>query len=156
MKAFTKIYGGHPLHAAGVLLSFALIVYIVNVADPPSLWNSDAWWKSILVWFFGSVLLHDVVLFPLYSSADRAITLLRHRRWPVSPVNYIRVPALGTGLTFLMFFPGIISQGAQSYHAATGLTQEPFLGRWLALTAALFTVSAAAYFIRWTLVRSRA
>ncbi|KZF07251.1 MULTISPECIES: hypothetical protein [unclassified Rhodococcus (in: high G+C Gram-positive bacteria)] len=156
MRAFTKIYGGHPLHAVGLLLSFALVGYVVILMGPQALWNSDVWWKSVLVWFFGSVLLHDAVLFPLYSLADRLLTAIPRHRLAVSPVNFVRVPALGAALTFLMFFPGILSQGAQSYRAATGLTQEPFLGRWLALTAVLFTVSAAAYFTRWTLVRSRA
>ncbi|MDV6304348.1 hypothetical protein R3P93_17435 [Rhodococcus cerastii] len=156
MRAFTKIYGGHPLHAVGLLLSFALVGYVVALMGPQALWNNDVWWKSVLVWFFGSVLLHDAVLFPLYSLADRLLTGIPRHRLAVSPVNFVRVPALGAALTFLMFFPGILSQGAQSYRAATGLTQEPFLGRWLALTAVLFTVSAAAYFTRWTLVRSRA
>ena len=53
MRAFTKIYGGHPLHAVGLLLSFALVGYVVAVAGPETLWNSDVWWKSIIVWFFG-------------------------------------------------------------------------------------------------------
>ncbi|OZD08064.1 hypothetical protein CH275_05745 [Rhodococcus sp. 06-235-1A] len=156
MKAFTKIYGGHPLHAVGLVLSFGLVGYVVAIAGPLTLWNSNVWWQSIVVWFFGSVLLHDVVLYPLYSLTDRIITATAARQPAVSPVNYIRVPALGTALTFLMFFPGILSQGTESYRAATGLTQEPFLGRWLALTAVLFTVSAAAYFSRMILVRSRA
>ncbi len=156
MRAFTKIYGGHPLHAVGLLLSFALVGYVVAVAGPETLWNSDVWWKSIIVWFFGSVLLHDAVLYPLYSLADRLLAGSTRRLWTLSPVNYVRIPALGAGLTFLLFFPGILTQGAESYRAATGLTQEPFLGRWLVLTTALFTVSAAAYFIRLILVRSRA
>ena len=156
MRVFTKIYGGHPLHAVGLLLSFALVGYVVELVGPQALWNDDIWWKSIIVWFFGSVLLHDAVLYPLYSLADRIVTVLPRRHLTVSPVNFVRVPALGAALTFLMFFPGILSQGAQSYRAATGLTQEPFLGRWLYLTAALFTVSAAAYFCRSILVRSRA
>ncbi|KQU45016.1 hypothetical protein ASG84_12215 [Rhodococcus sp. Leaf278] len=156
MRAFTKIYGGHPLHAVGLLLSFVLVGYVVAIAGPQTLWNSDVWWKSIVVWFFGSVLLHDAVLYPLYSLADRLLTGSTRRHWTLSPVNYVRIPALGAGLTFLLFFPGILTQGAESYRAATGLTQEPFLGRWLVLTTALFTVSAAAYFIRLILVRSRA
>ncbi|WP_415976263.1 hypothetical protein [Rhodococcus sp. 077-4] len=156
MRAFTKMYGGHPLHAVGLLLSFALVGYVVSIAGPKTLWNHDVWWQSIIVWFFGSVLLHDAVLYPLYSLADRLISQLADRPWALSPVNYIRVPALGTALTFVMFFPGILSQGAESYRAATGLTQDPFLGRWLVLTAALFTVSAAAYVIRSISVRGRA
>ncbi|CCQ13736.1 putative uncharacterized protein [Rhodococcus sp. AW25M09] len=156
MRAFTKIYGGHPLHAVGLLLSFALVGYVVAIAGPQTLWNRDVWWQSIIVWFLGSVLLHDAVLYPLYSLLDRLITGIPRRRFAVSPVNFVRVPALGAALTFLMFFPGILSQGAESYRAATGLTQDPFLGRWLILTTALFTVSAAAYFIRLIFVRSRA
>ena len=45
-------------------------------------------------------------------------------------------------MTLLVFLPGIIQQGAPVYAAATGQTQEPFLGRWLLLTAAMFAVSA--------------
>jgi hypothetical protein len=51
-------------------------------------------------------------------------------------------------LTFLVFLPGIIRQGAGTYLAATGQTQEPFLGRWLLLTAVLFAISAVGYGIR--------
>jgi len=70
-------------------------------------------------------------------------------------VNYLRVPALGCALLFLMFSPGIIQQGRLSYLAATGLTQQPYLGRWLLLTAALFTASALAYAIRLAVATGR-
>ena len=53
-------------------------------------------------------------------------------------------PRLGAALTLLVFLPGIIEQGAPAYTAATGQTQEPFLGRWLLLTAAMFAISAVA------------
>jgi hypothetical protein len=55
-------------------------------------------------------------------------------------------------LTLLVFLPGIIEQGASTYQAATGQTQQPFLGRWLLLTAAMFAASAFAYTIRLALV----
>lgn len=51
-------------------------------------------------------------------------------------------------MTLLVFLPGIIRQGAPTYLDATGQTQEPFLGRWLLLTAVAFGISAAAYAIR--------
>ena len=73
------------------------------------------------------------------------------RRRPASRVpvlNYVRVPALGAGLTLLVFLPGIIKQGAPTFRAATGLTQDVFLGRWLLLTAAMFAISAVIYAIR--------
>ena len=74
-------------------------------------------------------------------------------RSAVPVVNHVRIPALAAGLTLLMFLPGIIEQGSRTYLAATGQTQEPFLGRWLWLTAALFGVSAVIYAVR--LVRAR-
>ena len=55
----------------------------------------------------------------------------------------------------LLFLPGIIEQGAPTYLAATGQTQEPFLGRWLLLTAALFATSAAVYTVRSVARRAR-
>lgn len=158
MNAFVRFYGARPTHLLTLMLSFALIAYVGVLIGPQALWNDDVWWKSIAVWFLGSVLLHDLVLYPLYALSDRtlsaAVAAVRSRAQPaaVSPLNYIRIPVLATGLTFLIFFPGIISQGAQTYEAATGLTQEPFLGRWLALTAAVFTLSALAYLLRYTAV----
>ncbi|HYQ63761.1 hypothetical protein [Actinophytocola sp.] len=47
-----------------------------------------------------------------------------------------------------MFLPGIIRQGQKTYLAATGQTQEPFLVRWLLLTALFFATSAITYGIR--------
>ena len=55
-----------------------------------------------------------------------------------------------------MFFPGIIRQESATYLAATGQTQQPFLGRWLLLTAAMFIASALLYTIRLVLARRRA
>ena len=91
------------------------------------------------------------MLFPLYVLADRLLTLPaeRQRNAPRVPaLNYVRVPTLGSALTLLVFLPGIIEQGAPTYQAATGQTQEPFLGRWLLLAAAMFAVSGVVYAIR--------
>jgi hypothetical protein len=68
---------------------------------------------------------------------------------PGPRVNYVRVPALGAGLTFLMFWPGIVRQGTATHLAATGLDQTPYLGRWLALSALLFAASGLVYVVRW-------
>ena len=64
---------------------------------------------------------------------------------PVPLINHVRVPALGAGLTLLMFWPGIVRQGEATHLAATGLDQAPYLGRWLALSALLFAASAVIY-----------
>lgn len=156
-----RCYGAHPLQLLALLSCFALVGYVISVLGPTALWNPDVWWQSILVWFVGAIIAHDLVLFPLYALADRSLTAgwravtgrVRARRPTVSPVNYLRLPALGSGLLFLLFFPGIIRQGQQSYLAATGQTQEPFLGRWLLLTAVMFGVSAVAYAVRSSLIR---
>ncbi|SNT02221.1 hypothetical protein [Rhodococcoides kyotonense] len=155
MKRFVRFYGAHPLHLLVMGLAFALMGYVVWVAGIRTFWNQDVWWQSIAVWFAGAVIVHDLVLFPLYSLVDRSLISVRTRRvrWRVSPLNYIRIPLIGSALTFVLFLPGIIEQGAETYVTATGLTQEPFLGRWLVLTACLFGVSALAYALRFATTR---
>lgn len=145
-----RLYGASPLHLLTLGFAFALVGYVVYVAGIQTFWNKDVWWQSIAVWFAGAVVAHDLVLFPLYAIADRSLRfgLGRTHRMRVSPLNYVRIPTVGTALTFALFFPGILQQGSQTYETATGLTQEPYLGRWLLLSAALFGVSAVAYAIR--------
>lgn len=147
---FVKLYGSGPLHLLTLLAGFALVAYVVATIDPVTLWNPRVWWQSIVVWFAAAIVVHDLVLFPVYALLDallsRAVVRPEPPRVPV--VNYIRVPALGAGLTLVVFLPGIIKQGAATYSAATGQTQDPYLGRWLLLTAAMFGVSAAIYAVR--------
>ncbi|OBB45143.1 hypothetical protein [Mycobacterium sp. 852002-51961_SCH5331710] len=149
MRRFRAVYGSHPLHLLTLTAGFALFGYVVATLTPAALWNTRTWWQSILVWFAAAIVAHDLVLFPLYALADRI--LLRGSRIPrlrVPLVNYLRVPALGSALTLLLFLPGIIKQGAPIVLAATGQTQEPFLGRWLLMTAAMFGTSAILYAAR--------
>jgi hypothetical protein len=143
-------YGADPLHLLALLACFALAGYVaVHLVHEPTL-------IRMLIWFAGAVVGHDLVLFPLYALGDRSLRAALHTLWPrgpatpslVPPLNYLRVPALGTGLLFLMFFPGIIRQGQQTYLAATGQNQQPYLARWLLLTAAMFAVSAVSYALR--------
>jgi hypothetical protein len=143
-------YGANALHLLAMLCSLALAGYAaVRTA-------SDSRWPLMLVWFVGALIVHDLLLFPLYTIADRsliaAIGSLRRRRqtpaFAVPPLNYLRIPGLGAALTFLIYFPGIIRQGASTYHDATGQTQTPFLARWLLLCAVMFGVSAIAYAIQ--------
>lgn len=139
-KAF---YGDHPLHLLAVLACLALAGYAALgvLANPV--------WPRMLIWFGAAIVAHDLVVFPLYAAADRVLNRVR----PGPGVNYLRVPLLGVALTFLLFFPGIIRQGAGAYRAATGLTQEPFLARWLLLCAAMFAGSLLVYAVRWVVRR---
>ncbi len=164
LARFTAFYGSNPLHLLGTIAALALAGYVVSVLGPHALWNHSVWWQSIGVWFLAAVVAHDLILFPLYALADRSLTGVlaavrgrRSRPAPrVPPVNYLRVPTLATGLSLLLFFPGIIRQGQFSYLAATGQTQEPFYGRWLLLVATLYGLSALAYAVRLAVTERRA
>ncbi|WP_432215406.1 hypothetical protein [Streptomyces lydicus] len=141
-------YGEGPLHLLLMLASFALTGYAgVRLL-------AGGQWPLVVVWFAGAALLHDLVLLPLYSLADRALaryTAARggHRAW----TGYVRVPAALSGLLLLVWFPLIAptAGSAAHYEAATGLPAGVFLGRWLLLTAALFALSAV-----WLLCRTAA
>lgn len=158
-SAFARIYGSHPLHLLTMIAGFALLGYVIAVVKPVALWNPHVWWQSIVVWFAAAIVAHDLVLFPVYALIDRMLRdrARRARADAAVPVlNYLRVPALGAGLTLLVFLPGIVRQGATTYRAATGQTQDPFLGRWLLLTAAMFAVSAGVYALKLAAARRRA
>lgn len=144
MRSFTDAYGAPPAHLAVQLACFAVAAYA------GSLLLGEQTLLTLLVWFVGAALIHDVVLYPLSALADRAIgaALRRAPRPPVPLVNHVRVPLLGVALTFLMFLPGIIRQGGPTHLAATGLDQEPYLGRWLWLSAAMLVASAVVFGLR--------
>ena len=103
---------------------------------------------GMLVWFAAAIIAHDLVLYPVYASIDRFLTQFR-------AVNYLRVPLLASGLTFLLFLPGIIRQGSATHLAATGLDQQPYLGRWLLVCAAFFAASGLSYLGRRLVLRYR-
>lgn len=154
---FARLYGSGPVHLLTLIAGFALLGYVVVTIKPVTLWNPHVWWQSIIVWFAAAIVAHDLVLFPVYALLDALLsrTVVGPAPPRVPVINHVRVPALGAGLTLLVFLPGIIKQGAPTYSAATGQTQDPFLGRWLLLTAAMFGLSAAIYAIRVARARRR-
>lgn len=153
LSRFRRLYGRSPLHLLLLLGCFALAGYTVLELGPLQLLNFNVWWQSIGVWFIGSVLVVDLVLLPASAALDKSLQGVvgvrkRGRGKPRSTIlalNCLRVPVLASGLLFLLFFPGIIGQGAGSYLSATGQTQDPFLQRWLLLTGAFFILSALVY-----------
>ncbi|MGX1546286.1 hypothetical protein [Streptomyces adustus] len=126
---------GSPLQLLLLVCSFALAGY----AGVRLLAGGDTWWQVVL-WFVGLALLHDLVLLPLYSAADRALTGAAggHRAY----VMYVRVPAVLSGLLLLVWFPLISGRVAERYLLATGRSVDGFLARWLLITAVLFAGSA--------------
>jgi hypothetical protein len=155
---FRRLYGERVLHLIILLAALALAAYAVSVLGLKGLYNPRVWWQSIGVWFAVAVIGHDLVLFPLYALAERLIPAPRRQRrrdgvgqreqsrLPLT--NYVRIPTMAAGLTFLLFLPGIIEQGAVTYRNATGLTQAPFLHRWLLLVAAAYLISATWYVVK--------
>ncbi|MFI6928444.1 hypothetical protein ACIBIZ_51570 [Nonomuraea spiralis] len=120
-------------------------------------------WPGFLVWFVGAVILHDLVLFPLYSAADLAArsaadrtrrrrTTARRKPRPAgrrpAPVNYLRVPAAYSVLLLLVWSPLILRGAEPNYRAALGLSTIPYLNRWILVTLVLFAVSALLYALR--------
>jgi hypothetical protein len=144
MRRLTRWYGANPLHLLALLGSFAVAGYAAAqlVSSHP---------VAVAVWFLGAVIGHDLLLMPLYSLADRsALAAVRHRapRLPAVPwINYLRVPAGLSGLLLLIWFPLILRLGT-NYHASTTLSPDPFLWHWLAVTGALFLLSAAMLALR--------
>jgi hypothetical protein len=155
MSSLRRLYGSHRLHLLTLIAGFALLGYVLATVRPVTLWNPNTWWQSIAVWFAVAIIAHDLVLFPIYALIDRLLLYSRHIPAPIPVLNHVRVPALASGLTLLLFLPGIIEQGAPTDLAATGQTQQPFLGRWLLLTAALFATSAVVYTVRLVARRAR-
>lgn len=151
-----RLYGERLLHLIVLLAALALGGYAVSTLGLKELFNPRVWWQSIAVWFAVAIIAHDLVLFPLYAMAERLIHTasqpsgaVRHRSVrDVLIVNYVRVPTMAAGLTLMIFLPGIIEQGAPTYQMATGLTQSPYLSRWLLLTAGFYLVSALCFVVR--------
>jgi hypothetical protein len=78
------------------------------------------------------------------------VAAVRHRepQLPAAPwINYVRVPAALSGLLLLVWFP-LILRLQSPYHASTTLSADPYLWHWLAVTGALFLLSAVAFAVR--------
>lgn len=144
MRRLMRWYGANPLHLLALLACFSLAGYAAAQLVPPRP-------VGVAVWFGGAVIGHDLLLLPLYSLADSsALAVIRHRapRLPsVTWINYLRVPAGLSALLLLIWFPLILRLGTH-YQAYTGLSPAPFLWHWLAVTGALFLLSAVAFALR--------
>ncbi len=140
MNGWVSRYGASGWHLAALLGCFALTGYTVTrlLADLPSL-------LRIVVWFVGAAVVWDLVLGPSLALADRGLRGAVRRVGAVPALNYLRLPAGLSLLLLAVFTPLVLSRSEQRYQAKTGLTQDPYLERWAAVTAALFAASALAY-----------
>jgi hypothetical protein len=145
MRRVFRWYGAGPLHLLVLLACFALSGYAAAQLVPSRP-------VGVAVWFLGAVIGHDVVLMPLYALADRSVlAVLRHRApaLPAHPgwINYLRVPTGLSLLLLLVWFPLVLRLNTR-YSASTGLSTAPFLWHWLAVTGALFALSALVFAVR--------
>lgn len=112
-NAFARLYGSHPLHLLTMIAGFAVLGYVVATVKPATLWNPDVWWQSIVVWFAGAVVAHDLVLFPVYAGLDRLLSRRAPRPGPDVPVlNHLRVPRWGRASRCWCSFPASSGRAA--------------------------------------------
>jgi len=145
-------YGAGPLHLLSALASFAVVgwafMHVFQLGAP----------FNFLLWFVAAIVAHDLILLPLYSLVER----VAHRLAPArarpegapeagaapSALNHLRVPAALSGLLLLLFFPLVLGVAEEDYAAASGLSTDVYLGRWLLLSGVFFLASGVVYAIR--------
>jgi hypothetical protein len=144
MSRLLRWYGANPLHLLALLACFALAGYaaVQLVASRP---------LAVAIWFLGAVAGHDLLLMPLYSLADRSVLAAIRHRAPSLPaigwINYVRVPAALSALLLLVWLP-LILRLHTNYQASTTLSPNSYLRNWLAVTGALFLISAVVFALR--------
>lgn len=150
LRRFRSLYGAGPLHLLALLASFAIAgAAVVGWFQRPR----DV--GNVLVWFVAAIVIHDLVLLPLYSLLDRIAFGLRRERVDgaqratvfrlVDPAAYVRIPAILSGLLLIVFFPVIFRLGDATQRAASGFGQSVYLSRWLLVSGVMFALSGLAY-----------
>jgi hypothetical protein len=149
LTRFRFEYGAGPFHLLVALASFAVAGWgLAQVFG--AIANTDA----LLLWLFGSIILHDLVLLPLYSAlgvvaaGGIAHGTAQSSRMRVAALNHLRVPVLLSGLMLLVWFPLVLETAPASFARAAGYEPEVYLERWLGLTAVLLVGSALVFALR--------
>src|SRR5690348_714375 len=135
-------YGAPLWHLLALVASFALAGYAVYAVA------AAGQWRGFALWFGAAVVVHDLLLFPVYSGADRVLRQFLRRRAgrgrsprptgpgvgqasaaPAAPpmLNYLRVPAAFSLLLLLVWFPLILGLSSDRYRRASGLSASPYL-----------------------------
>ena len=131
-------YGASPLHLLAHLAALALAAWALLQA----LQLGGA--ERIVLWLVAAVVLHDLVLWPAYTTLDR----LARRGRPAGWINHLRVPVGVSALLALVFFPVMCGKGEAAYTRVSGVAWEGYAERWLLVSAALFAGSAVLYLLR--------
>jgi hypothetical protein len=99
--------------------------------------------RRAAIWLVACVVLHDLVVLPLYTGADRAA-----RAAVGGAINYVRIPVALSVLMLVVFLGTIAEKGEGAYHAVSGRDYEGYAERWLLVSAALFAASGLLYLLR--------
>jgi hypothetical protein len=145
---FREGYGAGPLHLLAILATFAVAGYALERALELTS-NPD----RIVFWLGGSIVAHDLILFPFYGliGAVAAGAFLRgdqRSRLRIAALNHARVPALLSGLLLLVWYPLVAGPADRGFTRVTGLSKDVYLERWVLLSAALFAASGVVFALR--------
>jgi hypothetical protein len=99
---------------------------------------------GVATWLVAAAVVHDLVVLPLYSGADRAALRILGR----ASINYVRIPAALSLLLLVIFWGTVAGSGEANYRRVSGLSYEGYVARWLLVTAALFAGSGIIYLTR--------
>jgi uncharacterized membrane protein len=145
---FRERYGAGPLHLLAILATFAIAAYaLARALELTS--NPD----RIVIWLGGSIVAHDLILFPIYAllgviAAGAFLHGDTRSRVRLAALNHLRVPALLSGLLLLVWYPLVAGPADRTFMRLTGLSKDVYLERWLLLSAGLFAASAAVFALR--------
>ena len=141
-RRFVQLYGAKPWHLLSLLACFAVTGYAVS-----RLFGDSAALIRIAIWFVGAAVVWDLVVGPALALGDSALRPVtrRVRVRGVSPLNYVRFPALLSLLLLMMWTPLIFQRSEQIYQKKSGLLQDPYLERWAAVAGVLLLLGAVAF-----------
>lgn len=147
MRRFRDRYGAGPIHLLCVLATFAVAAYALSRALDLTR-NPD----RIVLWLGGSIVAHDLVLFPVYAVlgvilAGAIVSGGTRSRLRIAALNHLRVRT-SVRLLLLVWFPLVADKGERSFMRISGLSKDVYLGRWLVITAVLFAGSALLFLLR--------
>jgi hypothetical protein len=146
-------YGAGPVHLVLTASCLAFAGYLVWTVVPAP--NS----ARIFIWIGVAAGVHDLVLWPLYVLLDRILAVVQRDEARASAsvpwINHIRVPTVLSAVALLISFPLVLRHSESAYHTATGLTERPYLERWVLLTTSAFSISALTYLARVLYLRRR-
>jgi len=140
-------YGRGRGHVAAMAFTYAVTAYALFALFS----NARPW--TVLLWLAGAIVAHDFVFLALYTLAYRLAARVAGARAADAgrrrlALWHAAAPAMLSLLLALMSLPLVLRLSEANYRPTTGMTQEAFLWRWLAITGALFALSGAVFAIR--------